>query len=70
MQIIEFGNIKNKFGNNSLNHVGGKNASLGKMISDMEQLGVKIPNGFAITTNFYQSFIKAREKGTLINMGE
>ena len=58
MQIVEFCHIKDKFGSNSLNFVGGKNSSLGNMISDMEKLGVKVPNGFAITTSFYNEFIK------------
>ena len=66
MQIIEFCHIKNKFGNKSLNHVGGKNASLGKMISDMEQLGIKVPNGFAITTDFYHTFIDDNHITSLI----
>ena len=58
MQIVEFCHIKDKFGSNSLNFVGGKNSSLGNMISDMEKLGVKVPNGFAITTSFYNEFIE------------
>lgn len=58
MQIVEFCHIKDKFGSNSLNFVGGKNSSLGNMISDMEKLGVKVPNGFATTTSFYNEFIK------------
>jgi pyruvate, water dikinase len=29
--------------------VGGKNASLGEMISSLKPLGVKVPEGFAVT---------------------
>ena len=67
MQIVEFCHIKDKFGTKSLNFVGGKNSSLGKMIFDMEKLGVKVPNGFAITTSFYQEFIKTNNIQYLIN---
>jgi pyruvate,water dikinase len=37
-----------------INSVGGKNASLGEMIQNIESLGIKVPNGFAITTQAYQ----------------
>ncbi|MEK7664895.1 MAG: phosphoenolpyruvate synthase [Patescibacteria group bacterium] len=38
--------------------VGGKNASLGEMFCQLTQKGVNVPNGFAITVNFYWTFIK------------
>jgi len=37
--------------------VGGKNASLGEMISDMKSLGIKVPMGFATTAEAYWLFI-------------
>jgi pyruvate,water dikinase len=37
--------------------VGGKNASLGEMISNLSELGVNIPNGFVVTANAYDSFM-------------
>jgi len=37
--------------------VGGKNASLGEMISNLSDLGVKIPNGFVVTANAYDLFM-------------
>ena len=37
--------------------VGGKNASLGEMIQNLNKLGVEIPKGFAITVNAYWDFI-------------
>lgn len=41
-----------------INLVGGKNASLGEMIQNLKTLGIKVPNGFAITTEAYHTFIK------------
>ncbi len=37
--------------------VGGKNASLGEMYNNLAPLGVRVPNGFAITTVAYNHFI-------------
>ena len=38
--------------------VGGKNASLGEMISNLDHLGVSVPNGFATTAHAYREFLK------------
>jgi len=38
--------------------VGGKNASLGEMISQLSSKGVNIPDGFALTTDTYWHFLK------------
>ena len=38
--------------------VGGKNASLGEMYSKLTKKGIKIPNGFAITSDAYWAFLK------------
>lgn len=38
--------------------VGGKNASLGEMISNLTNLGIQVPNGFATTAYAYQSFLE------------
>ncbi len=37
--------------------VGGKNASLGEMISQLAEAGVKVPNGFATTAAAYREFL-------------
>ena len=37
--------------------VGGKNASLGEMYQKMAKQGVRVPNGFAITSKAYNFFI-------------
>ena len=38
--------------------VGGKNASLGEMIRDLEPKGVRVPHGFAVTAEAYYHFLK------------
>jgi pyruvate, water dikinase len=37
--------------------VGGKNASLGELISSLSQAGIRVPDGFAITSEAYWLFI-------------
>lgn len=37
--------------------VGGKNASLGEMLKHLTDLGINVPNGFAITTLAYKNFL-------------
>lgn len=51
--IINFKNLNL----NDLNKVGGKNSSLGEMISNLSNSGVKVPGGFATTVDFYKKFI-------------
>ena len=38
-------------------HVGGKNASLGEMISSLARAGVRVPGGFATTAQAYRDFL-------------
>lgn len=38
--------------------VGGKNASLGEMYSNLRKRGINVPNGFAITAGAYRYFVK------------
>jgi pyruvate,water dikinase len=38
--------------------VGGKNASLGEMISSLTRLGVQVPGGFATTAQAYREFLR------------
>ena len=40
-----------------LEQVGGKNASLGEMVSNLSDLGVQVPDGFATTSDAYHRFI-------------
>lgn len=41
-----------------IDQVGGKNASLGEMLQQLTPMGVKIPDGFIITSTAYFQFIK------------
>ncbi|MEJ2481171.1 MAG: phosphoenolpyruvate synthase [Acidihalobacter sp.] len=47
----------NQVGMNDVGQVGGKNASLGEMISHLSELGVSVPNGFATTADAYREFL-------------
>ena len=47
--------------------VGGKNASLGEMISQLSAKGVRVPTGFATTADAYREFLKVNELDVKIN---
>src|ERR1700723_4585645 len=51
--IIPFEKLKNK----DVELVGGKNASIGEMISGLANLGVSVPGGFATTAHAYRDFL-------------
>jgi pyruvate, water dikinase len=51
--IIPFEQLQNK----DVEVVGGKNASLGEMISGLANLGVSVPGGFATTAHAYRDFL-------------
>ena len=44
-------------GMDDVNRVGGKNASLGEMISHLKGMGVSVPNGFATTAHAFREFL-------------
>lgn len=44
-------------GMNDVDRVGGKNASLGEMISNLSNMGVSVPNGFATTADAFRDFM-------------
>ncbi len=46
-----------KLGMQDLDQVGGKNASLGEMISQLSGLGVSVPGGFATTAHAFREFL-------------
>ena len=52
-QVIAF----NQLGRHDVEIVGGKNASLGEMISHLQPLGVNVPNGFATTADAFNCFL-------------
>jgi len=41
-----------------VSEVGGKNASLGEMITELAKKGIPVPGGYAVTASAYQAFIK------------
>lgn len=41
--------------------VGGKNSSLGEMVSQLEPLGIKVPPGYATTADAFREFITAND---------
>lgn len=43
--------------------VGGKNASLGEMISQLAEAGVRVPGGFATTAHAFRDFLSYSENG-------
>jgi pyruvate,water dikinase len=47
-----------KLGRHDVETVGGKNSSLGEMISHLAKLGVSVPTGFATTAQAYRDFLK------------
>jgi pyruvate,water dikinase len=51
--IIPFEKLKNT----DVELVGGKNASIGEMISGLASLGVSVPGGFATTSHAYRDFL-------------
>ncbi len=48
--------------------VGGKNASLGEMYTNLTPRGIRIPNGFATTSSAYRMFLE--ESGLSEKIGE
>lgn len=50
-----------------VSRVGGKNASLGEMISSLSAMGVKVPGGFATTAEAFQRFLAHDQMDERIN---
>lgn len=46
-----------ELGMDDVEHVGGKNASLGEMIQNLSSLGVRVPGGFATTAHAYREYL-------------
>ena len=51
---------------NDVNTVGGKNASLGEMYSQLSGKGIEVPNGFAVTANGFWLFVEENQLRGLI----
>ncbi len=56
-----------QLGMNDVEHVGGKNASLGEMISNLAGAGVSVPGGFATTAQAYREFLNYEGLADRIN---
>ncbi len=56
-----------KLGMNDVEIVGGKNASLGEMISNLADSGVMVPGGYATTADAYREFLKHEGLADRIN---
>jgi len=61
--IIPFEKLKNT----DVELVGGKNASIGEMISSLANLGVSVPGGFATTSHAYRDFLAQNGLDTRIH---
>ncbi|ARU88343.1 phosphoenolpyruvate synthase [Pseudomonas sp. M30-35] len=56
--MVEYVVSLDKLGAHDVEHVGGKNASLGEMISNLAGAGVSVPGGFATTAQAYRDFLE------------
>jgi pyruvate,water dikinase len=56
--LVEYVVSLDKLGKHDVEHVGGKNASLGEMISNLAGAGVSVPGGFATTAQAYRDFLE------------
>lgn len=52
---------------NDVATVGGKGASLGEMFQKLSGIGVKVPNGFTLTTAAFKQFVNAEIPATIWN---
>ncbi|MBO0935810.1 phosphoenolpyruvate synthase [Fibrella sp. HMF5335] len=55
--VLPFHQITNQM----VRQVGGKNASLGEMVSALDEQGVQVPDGFALTTAAYRAFLQENQ---------
>lgn len=56
--MVEYVVSLDKLGVHDVERVGGKNASLGEMISNLAGAGVSVPGGFATTAQAYRDFLE------------
>ncbi|MFA1029334.1 Phosphoenolpyruvate synthase [Pseudomonas syringae pv. helianthi] len=56
--MVEYVVSLDKLGVHDVEHVGGKNSSLGEMISNLAGAGVSVPGGFATTAQAYRDFLE------------
>ena len=53
LQIMKYIKFFEELNNRDVPLVGGKNASIGEMFQELVPVGIKVPDGFAITSNAY-----------------
>jgi len=46
--------------------VGGKNASLGELLRELVPLGVRVPDGFAVTADAYRALMRESRAGVFV----
>jgi len=63
VQVIPFEELRNT----DVPQVGGKNASLGEMISQLTAKGVRVPTGFATTADAFRTFLTENQLDKKIN---
>jgi pyruvate,water dikinase len=63
VQVIPFESLRNV----DVAQVGGKNASLGEMISQLSAKGVRVPTGFATTADAFREFLSVNQLDKKIN---
>jgi len=56
--LLEYVVSFEQLGVDDVERVGGKNASLGEMISNLANAGVSVPGGFATTADAYREFLE------------
>jgi pyruvate,water dikinase len=61
--VLQLGEI----GMADLPRVGGKNASLGEMLRHLAEVGVRVPGGFATTTEAFRAFVEASHLERLLS---
>ena len=49
-----------------INHVGGKNASLGEMLQNLSSKNISVPNGFVVTTSVYDKFLEYNQLDQIV----
>jgi pyruvate,water dikinase len=57
-----------ELGLDDLDQVGGKNASLGEMVQNLSNAGVRVPNGFATRADAYRRFIAQEDLAEAISV--
>ena len=64
---LEARNWSRKIRKHDVELVGGKNSSLGEMISHLSNAGVSVPGGFATTAQAYREFLEQSGLNAKIN---